>query len=340
MVLFFCMKNLLMIPLVFLAHVCLWVCVLSLFSALGSSVILDSLVEGNFRLFFVTVAYRGVIYFPFCCLLSLIMVFFFVMRHSAPFFLAIPLVLLLSSVLVVFAIPFSYSLLGIMERHYPDAIDENITLKTRLLAPGYIRHDGAQGILWIDMTQDDRRERNLMIVDERQVANSLTAHPSAVFNRQKGVLEDESGALVTHAAGTDPLFSPYRTPPRYIEPIISRISTVTESFRALWLSSPLGYWVSIGCFFLAVCALWAMCYSTGWRMLNAFIVIAAFGGLFFAYPYTVSGVARDLVARVIPTGTVSGFVSPLIYAVFTALVMLISIGAFIIRKISRARAGA
>jgi len=97
----------------------------------------------------------------------------------------------------------------------------------------------------------------------------------------------------------------------------------------------LGYLWFTGSFFIAVGILWIFCFSTGWRMLNALLVLFIFRMFFFCYQFTVGGLLYETAQRFLPSFIPVSLISPLFYLAFSGLCFLAGMGVFLKRKITR-----
>ena len=331
----FNMKNTFMIPLVFLINLVVWVCVLSVFSVLGSYIYLNSLIDGNIPLFLIAVCYRSLFLLPLCIMIAFIFVFFYTMRHKTVLFISIPLIVALAGATVLFAMPLSYSLLGKLENRFSDAVFGNTTISGKMFDSGYIRGDSwSTKVSWIDISKEDIQKRSIILIDAGKTTNALLFYSNSMYIRASRTMEFNSTEIIGQAGGEDPLFTRYTRLPAFLGPIVSDVVTVLNAFRSAFESGAYGYFWLAGSFFIAIGVLWIFCFSTGWRMLNALLVLSFFRMLFYCYQFTVSGPVYESIKRFLPSIVPDSSVPSLVYLAFSGLCFLAGIGIFMKRKIT------
>ena len=324
-----------MIPLVFLINLVVWVCVLSVFSVLGSYIYLNSLVDGNIHLFLIAVCYRSLYLLPLCIMIAFIFVFFFTMRHKTIVFISIPLMVALAGATILFALPWSYSMLGKLEDRFSDAVSANSSVSSRMFKPGYIRGSSwSDRVLWIDVSKIDIQNRLIILTDAGKDSDSLIFYPNAAYVRSSRSIQSGSKVLLGNAGGDDPLFSGYTQLPAFLSPIVSDTVSVLNAFRSLFEAGILNYLWFAGSFFIAVGILWIFCFSTGWRMLNALLALFIFRMFFFCYQFTVGGLLYETAGRFLPSFVPSSLIPSLFYLAFSGLCFLVGMGVFLKRKIT------
>lgn len=324
-----------MIPLIFIINLVIWVCSISFFSVLGTWRYLEALVGGNTKLFFLMCGYRAVFLFPPGVMLGLIFVFFFLMRHRSVVFISVPLALVMGAALVVFAIPYSFSVLSGLETRFPDAMRTLTAVSSSRFEAGAIR-SGADGSRWIDISGDTGAKRQIAVVRGGSESGSLSLYSGAVYDSGAKTLVAAGSAVVPAAGGIDPLYAGYVELPYFIRSVIADCTRVFDAFR---LSSSQGLipylWIA-GSFFAAVMSLWLLCYSTRWRMINVLLVAAALRGLFYVYRYTIGGMAYEFALKFRPPFVPAEIISPCFYLAFTCLFVLAGGLVFLVRKIRHA----
>jgi len=324
-----------MIPLVFLINLVVWVCVLSVFSVLGSYIYLNSLIDGNIQLFLIAVCYRSLYLLPLCIMIAFIFVFFYTMRHKTLVFVSIPLIVALAGATVLFALPWSYSMLGKLEDRFSDAVSANSSVSSRMFKPGYIRGDSwSDRVLWIDVSKTDIQKRSIILTDAGKNSDSLIFYPNAMYVRTSRSMQSGIKEILGSAGGDDPLFSGYAQLPSFLEPIVSDMASVLNAFRSRFESGMFGYFWFVGSFFIAVGILWIFCFSTGWRMLNALLVMFSFRMFFFCYQFTIGGLFYENTERFLPSFVPASLIPSLFYLAFSGLCFLVGMGVFLKRKIT------
>lgn len=335
MVLLSGMKNSLMIPLIFIVNLVIWVCSISFFSVLGTWRYLEALVGGNTKLFFLMCGYRAVFLLPLGAMLGFIFVFFFLMRHRSLVFISVPLAFAMGAALVVFALPYSYFVLSGLETRFPDAMRTLTAVPSARFEAGAIRSD-SDGSRWIDISGDAGAKRQIAVVRGGSESGSLSLYSGAVYDSGSKSLVSGGTTVVPVAGGIDPLYADYVELPYFIRSVIADCTRVFEALRHSSSQGLIPYLWGAGSFFAAVMALWLLCYSTRWRMINVLLVVAALRGLFYVYRYTTGGPAYELALKFRPPFVPAEIVSPCFYLAFTCLFVLAGGLVFLVRKIRHA----
>jgi hypothetical protein len=333
------MKNALMVPLVFIAHILLWSLSIALFSVLSSWTALQVLPEGKYLPLIIESLWAILRYAPFILSVSLVGVFFFLMRHSSLLFISIPLALVLAAASVVFVIPASYAGLDRISDAHKDVARIDGLLKGRLFQPGYIRPDSvASRMIWFVSAATGDSVSPLITVGSSASSGTdprLSVYRQAYFFRDSSNLVVNGKVVVDRASGDDPLSARNVAVPRYFDRLPSRIDIVLGSFQSAYEKQWFSYLVLAGAFFAAVTALFFLCFAADWRLLNVVLVMAVCLGLYLGFPYTVSGPAFDTVRKFLPASLAPGLMTPLAYLAFSSLVLLCGTAVWIRRAVRR-----
>ena len=336
------MKNTLMIPLVFIGNLILWIFLLSFFSVPASYTTLMALSSGHFLVFLREVVASALYLFPISVMLSLIYIFFFLMRQKTIFFVSTPLVLLLAFLSVVFVIPFSYRVsaqyMAITARGGPDADRTGSSVQERppLFSQGLIRTDsGGKRVIWLSSDGFGRTVRGVVVADgaTNPGTHALSVYPEAKYDPLSRKLSSDSTVLLYPAGGEDPLISDKLTVPGFLVRLVRDVYIVLAAFRSSAVNGLFNYYMTVGGFFALVCCLWLVCHATGWRLLNALLSIALFRLVFLVYPFTTGGPLFDTIRRFLPTSIDSSLISPLVLQAIAALFLVLALAVFIARKI-------
>ncbi len=294
------MKNTLMVPYVFTLNLILWGCGLPFFSSLASYPDFLSLVSGNTSVFFASFAWRAVYYLPLIVMLSLLGVFVFLMRHPSVRILSF----LLVTVLVFFSVVVFIPLVSKLTRERGLTFDKPSSVapeRERVFSPGLIRPDtsGTRSV-WLDEQGAGMRVGPVILAPagENSPLESLTVIPFADYSRSDGSVRSGDRVVVTRAGGLDPLVEKWFLPPRPLAVFYASVSAVMDGFRSAMTVGFIAWLVRAGSFFLAVFALWVLCFASGWRLLNIMFMLTGFIALFLLYPY------------VAPNGPVFAFLRP------------------------------
>jgi len=337
MLLFIHMKNTLLVPVVFISNILVWLCLFSFFSQLCSYDSLRTLSAGICLPFCIDLLGRALYLFPFALMCAMITTFLFLMRHTSIVFVSIPLVLLLTGLSVLFAVPFSYNLsarysvfAGLSGTESRSAA---ASAGAELHAPGYIRsYDGDSRVIWYS----DSGDLVSPVVVARDSAgpggNALAVYPSARYSPETGTLSAGTTVFAENAGGRDPLLASSLELPPYLSSAASDTVRVLDAFRSARERSLSGYLAVAGSFFAAITALWILAYATGWRLLNMLLIVAGFRLLLAAYPHTTAGRVYSLVRRFLPASVDSALVSPALFAALAALISAVAL-VFLVKKL-------
>ena len=331
-----------MIPLVFVGNLILWIVLLSFFSVPASYTTLMALSTGHFFVFMREVVASALYLFPVSVMLALIYIFFFLMRHKTVFFVAMPLVLLLAVLSVVFAIPFSYRVsaqyMAITARGDADAPGTGSSGQARdaIFSQGLIRTDsGGKRVIWLSADGTGRVVRGAVIADgnANPGTHALSVYPEARYDPLTRKLSANSTVLLYPAGGEDPLISDKLTVPGFLVRLVRDVSVVLASFRSSAVNGLSNYYMTVGGFFALVFCLWFVCHATGWRLLNALLSIVLFRLIFWTYAFTTGGPVFNAFRRILPTSIDSSLISPIILQATAALFLVLALAVFVARKI-------
>lgn len=334
------MKNSLLVPVVFIANFLIWICVLSLLAQLGSYEAISALLKAKPVLFFTNTAYQALTLTPLAATLSFLNVFFFLMRHKSLVFLTLPFVLLLSVFSILILFPFSYGLLAQFSDYHASINAELNDGDKNVFSPGFI-HDDSEFVRVVWYTESENQEGVSPVV----VVNSRTSlglpvmkvYPVASYSREKGNLTAESEQIMEHAGGQDPSVIESIQLPFFLDDVTRNIHTVLDFFHGAYNTDVQIYRLIVGCFLLAVLALWVLVYATGWRLLNALLILTAYSMLFTFFPYTNSGNVYETVRGILPEAVGPVLLMPLFYLSFSVLLLVTALIVLIKRMVTHSR---
>ena len=121
---------------------------------------------------------------------------------------------------------------------------------------------------------------------------------------------------------------------------MGEIRFVLDAFRSSRRSGSFLYYLVVGSFFAAMCALYPLRKATGWRLLNASLIVFLVLALFAGFRYTMSGSAFEFVRRYLPPVIANPMIGPLFYLCFAGLLTLVSLAVLVVRKLRRKAAEA
>lgn len=339
-ILFINMKNSLLLPIVFIANLFLWMAVLALVTQLGLNNALNFLINGKYILFFSGILYYGLYFTPFSVILSLLALYFFLIRHKSVVLLTFIFVVSISFVSVVFLVPFSYQLLDRFTTFHSSLQTAQKDDVQKLYSSGLIRTDtNSNRVIWYSVS-DDRLHASPVIVINNQLrlgVPAITVYPKGTYSADKKALYADSALIMTNAGGDDPLIDTSLSLPAFIGVANSQLRYILDYFYTIWHEKYLQFIWIFGGFILMVLSIWPLCFMTGWRLLNVFLVFGVLCALFYAFPLTVFGVFYDFIRNLLPNKISSHLISPFICAFFSALILSVSFGVAIKRKTSAVR---
>jgi hypothetical protein len=334
------MKNSFLIPVVFFANLVIWVCSLSVFSVLGCWRYLDAVSSGNFELFFVMCSWRALYMIPAGLILALPVTFFFMMRHRTVPFISIPVVLAIVAVSVAVLVPMSYRAESSLVERFPDAIRTWGIESPVMSDAGYIRVDPAfPGKSWVDLAVSSASARRLLVADATGSDDILSFTGEPLYDRDTRSLVAASGKSIVTAGGTDPLFAPSLACPAFLRPLFADGARVIDALRTAYDASFFRYLTLAGSFFVSLTSLWCLCRSSGWRMLNVFLVLSSARALFALWPLADGGRVSRVASRLLPSSVPGALILPAAYVTVAVLVLAVSGIVFLRRKIRHIDAG-
>lgn len=331
-----------MVPVVLCITILVWTGAIGFFTVLASGHVLSGVLAGQYPVFFQSFLIESLRLIPFTIPLSFLFVFFYLMRHSAPRWLSIPLIFGLALVSVFVAIPLSWRLatdLSAMDV----AVNETLARETqRGFDPGFIRRD-KEGLrtIWFYSNADKSILFPVITVDpaRRWAANAMNVFPEGRYDAETNSLRFDGTVIVESAGGVDPLLSTLTDSMDFLRTFRDRIEPALQGFRVSASRGAVYYYAETGSFFLAVISLWMLTGLTGWRLLNMMLSFVAFGSLFMVYPAVTVGPMGQLAMNVSLFGINAIPPSAAWYVIF-ALVSCILVGIPIIaREIKRKRIG-
>ncbi len=332
------MKNSLKLPLVFIANLIVWICLIAVFTQLGSDESLGALGSRNFLLFFINTVNQGLYLVPLSVMCALLVCLFYLMRHKTIIFISLPLVLIVSSLSVVFLVPFSYRMLDRFTA-YQIPVKQGMQKNTHTpFSPGYIRKDSSYSrFIWFKVS-DNQTEVSPIIVVNSQLRLGLPAmsvYPSGIYSPENESISKDSTVLIEKAGGKDTLVSASMGLPVFIKSFSEDIGTVLNVFRSSLKVSFIYYLIIYGSFIFSVISLWVLCFTTGWRLLNVFLVVSVFRLLFLYYHYSSGGKIFAWIKSLLPLSVSPSLISPVLYILFSVLLILAGSAVYLIRKLSR-----
>lgn len=219
--------------------------------------------------------------------------------------------------------------------------------------PGYIRSLTPETrIVWFDRSSETGLVSPVIRADSGLTpsGNALSVYRHAKYDSVRSSLVGDAvayGALGTDAvvvasniSGRDPLDTEHTETPGFISFGMGEIRFVIDAFRSARGNSSFLYYLVVGSFFAAVCALYPLRKATGWRLLNASLIVFLVLSLFAAFRYTVSGPGFEFVRRYLPSVIASPMIGPLFYLCFAVLLTVLSLAIFVVRKLRRKAAEA
>jgi hypothetical protein len=328
------MKNALMIPVVFLANLLLWLCLISFFSVLSEPAALGWLAARDFLALGGLFLSKALFFLPLAGFIALLFVHIFLMRHSTVVWASVPLVLLMAGLLVAVFIPFSYF------------------TEQKLAVSGKAQRSDT-GTAWVS-----NQAGTIFTADTGACAVWFTALPAN--NRVAPVVvvgpEPQSGSATVSVyeageiAASERRLTVPKTDVRLSLPAESReglallrlggyslgedVEYAQARFRALYDAAPRGYYLAAGSLVLAFVALTFLGFASGWRLINALLVFAFARGLLAAYRYTVSGPVAAAVGGVLPLPW-RGQASPALYLAFAVTLAAVATVVAVVRRVSR-----
>lgn len=347
------MKNSLLVPVVFLVHTLIWICLIAFSSVLVSYDSLYALSGRNFQPFLTSLLWHGLYYLPLAFILAFINVFVYLMRHKALWFVSLPLVLLIAGAVVVFAIPASWRVQAMFDASYSGARASMSDELKQVYTPGYIRPLTSDlRIVWFDRSSEAGHVSPVIRADSGLTAsgNALSVYRGAKYDPVSrsligdsaayGATGTESGVVAADISGQDPLDTEHTEMPSFVSLGMGEIRFVLDAFRSSRESGLILYYLVVGSFFVAVCALYPLRKATGWRLLNASLIVFLIMSLFAGFRYTVSGPAFEIARRFLPSAIASPLIGPSFYLCFAVLLTLVSLIVFVARKLHRKAAEA
>ncbi len=329
MVLWVCMKNALIVPVVFCINLLFWTFILGLFFVMDSSQVFSALLDGAYPLFFKALAFAIVRLLPFTIPLSMLFVFFYLMRHAAPWWLSVPVVLILSAASVFFLIPLSWSVTESLSAIEAE-VSAELTLRSgRVMPAGFIRGapDGTKAI-WFFEKDDGTVVFPVVKVDPSrgEPLPALSVYATAVYDSSSNALLAGEEPVIAEAGGTDSLLRSGIEAIPFLESLRAGIEPLDTSWHDAYRRSMPTYYLLAGSFFLALLALWPVSSLTGWRLLNMMLSLVAFGGLYVAYPHIAYGEISRLAVKVPRFAGQPEYIVPAAYGAI-ALILAVAIGA-------------
>lgn len=334
------MKNTVMLPFVFFINLLLWTLGIAFFSVFASQDGMAVLTAGTAGVFAYECLYRAVYYLPVSISLSLISVFFFLMRHRTLFWLTggITLVLVLFSVFVL--MPFSYRW---TEDHMWSFVNNRSLLNASpesVFSPGIIHSDdtGLRGI-WFSVSEGGGRVNPLLLAQTGTNTPVLTVYPEAAVEASSGSLLVGNGQNIYRVTGSDPLFVNVLTPPVAVVFVHTRVAQVMNAFLRSFREGFSHYVFFSGAFFVSVVLISLVCHATGWRLLNILFSIIALLYLFAIYPSFSEGSAFLFIKRLAPSTISADLLPSVLYLVQAVLFSLIAGFVFLRRLLRQAGQG-
>lgn len=277
---------------------------------------------------------------PVGLVLALIITFFFMMRHRTVPFISIPVVLAIVAASVAVLVPLSYRAEAFLVERFPDAIRTWGIESPVMSDSGYIRADPSfPGKSWVDLAASNTSARRLLVADATGPDGILSFTGEALYDRDTRSLISYSGKPIVTAGGTDPLFASSLDSPAFLRPLFSDAARVIDALRAAYGVSFFRYLTLAGSFFVSLTSLWCLCRSSGWRMLNVFLVLASARALFALWPLADGGRVSRIASRLLPSSVPGALILPAAYAGVAALVLTVSGIVFLRRKIRHIDAG-
>ena len=193
-----------MVPVVFLVHTFVWICLIAFSSVLVSYDSLYALSGRNFLPFLMSLLWHGIYYLPLAFVLAFINVFVYVMRHKTVWFISLPLVLLIAGAVVVFAIPASWRVQDGFASRYEGARTSMTKALNQVYTPGYIRSLTSDSrIVWFDRSAEAGHVSPVIRADSGLTpsGNGLSVYRGAKYDSVNRSLVGDSAAY--GASGTE-----------------------------------------------------------------------------------------------------------------------------------------
>lgn len=331
------MKNSLLVPVVYIANLLSWVCILALLAQLGSYESIHALIDRNFIVFFSNIVYQALYLIPLAAMLSLLNIYFFLIRHKSILFITLPLLIILSAFSVLILIPYSYHFLDLYTGYNKAMNDELKTDRMKVFEGGYIRDDSeVSRVIWYTVSGNQEEVSPVVVVNNQTMLGlpAMKIYPMATYSNRNGTLASGSTQIVKNAGGQDPLLINSMKLPFFLDRFTADVQTILELLQTSNKRDFLSYIWFAGSFFIAINSLWVFGYATGWRLLNVLLLLTTFCMLFFCFPYTKDGPVFSAVFNFLPESIDSNLISPLLYICFSTAVLIISFLVWIKRKFS------
>lgn len=153
-----------MVPLVFFSNLLLWIVVFSFFSVFASPNGMTTLTSGSVAVFFHECLYRAVFYAPLALSITLMAVFFFLMRHKTIVWITALTVLALLVLCIFLVMPLSYRFLEDNTWTFLSNRSELAGMAGRVFSPNVIRPDGdSSRMVWYSVRDDGRKVAPLLV---------------------------------------------------------------------------------------------------------------------------------------------------------------------------------
>jgi len=330
----FLMKNTVMVPLVFFSNLLLWIVVFSFFSVFASPNGMTTLTSGSVAVFFHECLYRAVFYAPLALSITLMAVFFFLMRHKTIVWITALTVLALLVLCIFLVMPLSYRFLEDNTWTFLSNRSELAGTAGRVFSPNVIRPDGdSSRMVWYSVRDDGRKVAPLLVAGSDKTGSVFTRYPEAVYDGVSGGLVSGDALVVSRASGTDPSFLPVFTPPPVVALAVNHIDRVMDAFQQSFRQGFAAYTLFSSAFFLSMALVWLFSHASGWRLLNILFSISGLLYIFGAYTLYSRGPVFSFFRQFLPAGFSSGSVPAFLYFLQAAVMALLGLSVFVRRLV-------